>query len=218
MTLRDHASITDRRAFLQACGALFAGAALHGPGAAEAQGAHGSFEQWRDAFRPRALARGVSEATYNRVMVGLKPDTSVYALKSNQDEFKEVLWQYLNRRVSDWRVITGKERVREFSSLLDRLEKDYGVDRSLLVSIWGIESSYGEVIGKVANYDDYDNGTTYHLHFDAQVPTRNGWVLVNPYMTLVAAYERLIGARGREISDEPLPQNSSASHDTVGAK
>jgi hypothetical protein len=57
--LRDHASITDRRAFLQASGALLAGAALYLPGAAGAQGARGSFEQWRDAFRPRALARGV---------------------------------------------------------------------------------------------------------------------------------------------------------------
>src|SRR5262249_51013899 len=37
------------------------------------------------------------------------------------------------------------------------------------------------------------------LHFDMQVPTRLGWVFVNPYMTLVAAYERLIGARGTEI-------------------
>ncbi len=57
----------------------------------------------------------------------------------------------------------------------------------------------GEIIGKVANYNDFAHGTTYHLHFDLQVPTRVGWALVNPYMTLVAAYERLIGARGAEI-------------------
>ena len=57
----------------------------------------------------------------------------------------------------------------------------------------------GEVLGQVGNYNDYANGTTYHLHFDLQVPTKAGWVLVNPYMTLVAAYERLLGARGTEI-------------------
>jgi hypothetical protein len=39
-----------------------------------------------------------------------------------------------------------------------------------------------------------------------QVPTKAGWVFVNPYMTLVAAYERLIGARGTEIKDsDPAP-------------
>ena len=34
-----------------------------------------------------------------------------------------------------------------------------------------------------------------------QVPTRHGWVFVNPYMTLVASYERLLGARGEQIND-----------------
>ena len=57
----------------------------------------------------------------------------------------------------------------------------------------------GEVIGQVGNFNKREGGTSYHLHFDVQVPTRDGWVFVNPYMTLVAAYERLIGGRGEEI-------------------
>jgi murein DD-endopeptidase MepM/ murein hydrolase activator NlpD len=61
----------------------------------------------------------------------------------------------------------------------------------------------GETIGQVGNYNERPNGTTYHLHFEAHVFTRNGWVRVNPYMTLVSAYERLLGARGKEIDDEP---------------
>ena len=60
----------------------------------------------------------------------------------------------------------------------------------------------GEVIGKVGNFFKRERATTYHLHFDVQVPTKYGWVFVNPYMTLVAAYERLIRGRGQEISDE----------------
>ncbi len=64
----------------------------------------------------------------------------------------------------------------------------------------------GEVIGKVGNYNNGERGTTYHLHFDMQVPTKVGWVFVNPYMTLVSAYEQLIGARGTEIKDgDPIP-------------
>ena len=39
------------------------------------------------AFRPRALAKGVSEATYDRVMGAVTPDTRVLDLISNQDEF-----------------------------------------------------------------------------------------------------------------------------------
>jgi hypothetical protein len=59
----------------------------------------------------------------------------------------------------------------------------------------------GDLLGKVGNYNNGERGTTYHLHFDMQVPTKVGWVFVNPYMTLVSAYERLIGARGTEIKD-----------------
>jgi hypothetical protein len=59
----------------------------------------------------------------------------------------------------------------------------------------------GDVISAVDNYMSYQGGTTDHLHFDVQVLTRDGWMFVNPYMTLVAAYERLIGARGVLVKD-----------------
>jgi hypothetical protein len=62
----------------------------------------------------------------------------------------------------------------------------------------------GEQIGVVSNYLDRPNGTSRHLHFDVQVFTRDGWLWVNPYSTLIAAYERLIGGRGREIGNEPV--------------
>jgi hypothetical protein len=60
----------------------------------------------------------------------------------------------------------------------------------------------GEMIGVVSNYLDHPNGTSRHLHFDVQVFTRDGWIWVNPYVTLISAYERLICGRGREIGPE----------------
>jgi membrane-bound lytic murein transglycosylase B len=113
---------------------------------AQAQVARQPFAQWVESFRPRALARGVSEATYRRVMSGIKPDTSVYALDQAQAEFSEELWQYLNRRVSDWRIQTGKERARQHAALLARIERDYGVDRYHLMGLWGMESAFGDVV------------------------------------------------------------------------
>ncbi|XUM21258.1 M23 family peptidase [Bradyrhizobium oligotrophicum S58] len=72
----------------------------------------------------------------------------------------------------------------------------------------------GEPIGVVSNYLDHPNGTTRHLHFDVQLFTRDGWIWVNPYMTLIAAYERLIGGRGREVGPEmassPPPATTGA--------
>jgi lytic murein transglycosylase len=119
-------------------------AALAATDPARAEINRAAFDQWVAAFRPRALKRGVSEATYTRVMRGLTPDTSVFAQMRNQPEFNEKLWQYLNRRVSDWRIVTGKEKAKEQAPLLSRIEKDYGVSRDVILGLWGIESAYGD--------------------------------------------------------------------------
>jgi len=81
------------------------------------------------------------------------------------------------------------------------------LDRDGVLS--GREVLEGEVIGKVGNFFRKERATSYHLHFDVQVPTKYGWVFVNPYMTLVSAYERLIDGRGREIKDETAPTTTA---------
>jgi hypothetical protein len=73
----------------------------------------------------------------------------------------------------------------------------------------------GEIIGEVSNFSMKEAGTSYHVHFDVQVPTKLGWVFVNPYMTLVAAYERLIGERGTEFADPSIV--ATADHANAGA-
>ena len=111
-----------------------------------AQTASQPFEQWVETFRARARARGIADATYTRVMGGLKPDTSVYALDKAQPEFQEKVWQYLNRRVSDWRITVGRERAAQHAPLLARIEEKYGVDRTTMLGLWGMESAFGDVI------------------------------------------------------------------------
>jgi murein DD-endopeptidase MepM/ murein hydrolase activator NlpD len=75
----------------------------------------------------------------------------------------------------------------------------------------------GETIGRVANFQDYAGGTTNHLHFDVQVFTREGWLWVNPYVTLIASYERLIGGHGREYSPPP-PEAPAIAHAEPGSE
>jgi lytic murein transglycosylase len=105
-----------------------------------------AFARWVASLRERALRRGISAATYDRVMGSVTPDTSVYEQVHAQPEFTEEMWQYINRRCSDWRVITGKERAKEYAGLFTRIEKDYGVDRHILLGLWGMESSFGDVV------------------------------------------------------------------------
>src|SRR5260370_9391020 len=90
---------------------------------ARAKASKSPVEQWVAAFRARARARGISDATYTRVMGSIKPDIAVFELNRFQPEFNEQLWQYLNRRVSDWRITTGKEKAKEYAPLLGRIDR-----------------------------------------------------------------------------------------------
>ena len=143
MTDAFDSSLTRRRilqtAFLTVTAAGF-------PASSFAQSSPQRFEQWIVDFRSRALARGVSASTYDSVMNGLKPDMGVFALQRAQPEFKEQLWQYLNRRVSDWRIAVGRERAKEYAPLLAQLERDFGVSRSILLGLWGMETVYGDPV------------------------------------------------------------------------
>ncbi|MGO9483321.1 MAG: lytic murein transglycosylase [Rhodomicrobium sp.] len=136
-------NFTRRGAFGVAAGA-FVGLALSG--GAAAQSARMPFATWVEAFRARALAKGISDATYSRVMASLTPDTSVYEQDRDQPEFQEEVWQYLNRRASDWRIITGKVRAQENAALLERVEREYGVSRYTMLGLWGMESAYGDLV------------------------------------------------------------------------
>jgi len=79
-------------------------------------------------------------------MSTLKPDTAGLDAIRNQPEFTEQLWQYLNRRVSEWRIIAGKEKARQYAALLARIEHDFGVEPSITLGVWGIESAFGDPI------------------------------------------------------------------------
>lgn len=77
--------------------------------------------------------------------------------------------------------------------------------------VHGRRVTEGERVGVVSNYQDRVGGTTVHLHFDVQVFTRDGWLWVNPYVTLISSYERLIGGRGREYMP-PSPEAPAMAH------
>ncbi|MCJ8141902.1 lytic murein transglycosylase [Ancylobacter sp. A5.8] len=119
---------------------------MFGVPAAGAQTAAQPFDSWVATFRARARARGITDQVYDRVMRGLEPDTSVYARDRAQPEFREQLWQYLNRRISEWRIVTGQAALKKNAALLKRLEKDFGVEADVLLGLWGMESAFGELV------------------------------------------------------------------------
>jgi lytic murein transglycosylase len=128
-----------RRGMLQSLGV--AAALLPFPALAAAPA---GFAEWRDKFRARALAKGISETTWTRCMGRIEPDMSVFQQMRSQPEFREKIWQYINRRVSDWRITAGKEALRNNEAVFARIERDFGVERGTLLALWGVESAFGD--------------------------------------------------------------------------
>ena len=82
----------------------------------------------------------------------IEPDMSVFKQMQRQPEFNEEIWQYINRRVSDWRIITASEALRKNEALFARIEQDFGVERGTLLALWGVESAYRRSAGAAEPY------------------------------------------------------------------
>ncbi len=139
--------VTTRRASLKAIAGATATLLLQ----RDVRAAAVPFDQWIAAFRAKALAHGITEETYARVMRGFEPDTTGLEAIRNQPEFSLQLWQYLNRVTSDWKIAAGKEKAKECARLLARIERDFGVEPAFMLGVWGIESAFGDPV-VVKNY------------------------------------------------------------------
>ncbi len=112
-----------------------------------AQAAPADFERWLESFRAEAAAAGISQSVLDEALTGLTINPRVYELNDNQPEFSRGIWDYLDSAVSATRVNNGKTKYLENQRLLTLIENAYGVDAEIVAAIWGLESSYGAIMG-----------------------------------------------------------------------
>lgn len=106
-----------------------------------------TFAQWQAGFRQQALQAGISPSLFDRAFLGVTPDMDVIKADRSQPEFTRPVWEYLDGALSPLRVRNGKKLLEQNSELLSRIEQRYGVDRQVLVSVWGMESNFGQFQG-----------------------------------------------------------------------
>ncbi len=92
---------------------------------------------------PAARGAGVTRATFDHALQGFTPDPEVVEAANFQPEYVKPIGEYIDRAVSDKRVETGKQKLVENQALLGSLETRYGVDRYVILAVWGVESNYG---------------------------------------------------------------------------
>jgi len=106
-----------------------------------------TFSQWRDEFRREALAAGVSQQLFERAFDGVVPDPGILRADSSQPEFTRPVWEYLDGALSATRITRARQLLAEHAQMLEAIEQRYGVDRHILVAIWGLESNFGSNMG-----------------------------------------------------------------------
>jgi membrane-bound lytic murein transglycosylase B len=103
-----------------------------------------SFAAFLTALRGDAAARGISLATFNAAFAGVTPDPAVIAAMRAEPEYGKPMGAYLASLVSPARIAIGQRKSAQWNGTLQAVRTKFGVEGSILVSIWGIESSFGE--------------------------------------------------------------------------
>lgn len=106
-----------------------------------------SFSQWRADFRQRALDHGIDARLFDQTFQGLEPDPAVLNADQSQPEFTRPVWAYLEGALSAQRQAAGRVMLNRHAPALQQIEARYGVDRHILVAIWGLESNFGSNMG-----------------------------------------------------------------------
>ncbi|MGJ5180502.1 lytic murein transglycosylase [Bradyrhizobium oligotrophicum] len=107
----------------------------------------GNFDSWLADFKTEAAAKGISQTAINAAFTGLTPDQSVLNRDRSQKVFSQTFEEFSGRMVPP-RLTRGSNMLKQYGSVLSRIEQSYGVPGEVLVAIWGLETDFGVNVGK----------------------------------------------------------------------
>jgi lytic murein transglycosylase len=106
-----------------------------------------SFDAWLDDFRKEATAKGISPSAIQAGLTGVTLDKNVLARDQSQKVFSQSFEEFSGRMVPP-RLTRGSNMLKQYGSVLSRIEQAYGVPGEVLVAIWGLETDFGVNTGK----------------------------------------------------------------------
>jgi len=107
----------------------------------------GTFEAWLEDFKKEAAAKGISQPAIQAGLTGVTLDKSILARDHSQAVFSQSFEQFSGRMVPP-RLARGSNMLKQYGSVLARIEETYGVPGEVLVAIWGLETDFGVNTGK----------------------------------------------------------------------
>jgi lytic murein transglycosylase len=108
-----------------------------------------AWDAWVAAFKPRAVGSGIPQGVVEQAFADAGFIPAVIERDRNQAEVTRSFQDYLLTGVSDSRVENGQAALARVAPQLAAIESSYGVDKEVVVAVWGLESSYGTRKGEV---------------------------------------------------------------------
>ncbi len=110
--------------------------------------AQAQFASCVEQLRIQAETQGIPTAVFDRVMRGVEPDPKIVELSEAQPEFVTPIWDYLASLVDAEKISDGRQMLHKYDRVLRAAEKQFGVDRHIVLAVWGVESDYGRLAGR----------------------------------------------------------------------
>jgi lytic murein transglycosylase len=111
----------------------------------------GSFDAWLADFKTEAAAKGISQPTIAAGLNGVTLDRGILSRDHSQQVFSQTFEEFSGRMVPP-RLTRGANMLKQYGSVLSRVEQAYGVPGEVLVAIWGLETDFGVNIGKFPTF------------------------------------------------------------------
>ena len=108
-----------------------------------------TFENWKNDFKKIAIKHGISELTFDKVMVNVKFLPKVIEYDRYQPEFYEDTNTYVSKRTSKKKVKKGLNFYNNNKNLINKIDKNFNIEKELLLSLMGIETNFGTYVGKM---------------------------------------------------------------------
>ena len=103
----------------------------------------------RLGFQNKAIKSGISEEVVKDVMSEAKFLPKVIEYDRYQPEFYEDTKTYIDKRVTNNKIEKGKKLYKKNINKINEIEKKFLVEKELLLSLMGIETNYGNYLGKM---------------------------------------------------------------------
>ena len=107
------------------------------------------FNDWKIKFKKRAINEGISKSTVNNLIDNSKFLPDVIKYDRYQPEFYEDTKTYISKRTSSKKVKLGKIILNKENNIINKVSSEYKVDRNLLLALMGIETNFGNYLGKM---------------------------------------------------------------------